>query len=150
MPSKLDLVYTNDHAIKKDDIYHCSFVCNKHKKPKLRDLDESPILKKKRVVVGTNCKVCITIGDYDVSGKWIVCIVNLEHNHVLTPASSFLILTYRYIPFRYQKILQYNEEQDMLPKDNIDIVIRSAGDMVSVLLHVEMLVIIWISTRDKS
>jgi hypothetical protein len=38
----------------------------------------------------------------------------------------------------------------MLPKDNNDIVISSAGDMVSVLLHVEVLVIIWISTGDKS
>jgi hypothetical protein len=102
-------------------------VCNKHKKSKLRDLDEAPILEKKRNVVGTDCKVCITIGDCDVSGKWIVCTVNLVHNHDLTLASSFLIPTYRYISFRYQKILQYNEDQGMLPKDNIDIVIRSAG-----------------------
>jgi hypothetical protein len=56
-----------------------------------------------------------------------VCAVNLEHNQDLTTGSSFLILTYRYIPFRYQKILQYNEDQGMLSNDNIDIVIKSVG-----------------------
>jgi hypothetical protein len=34
----------------------------------------------------------------------------------------------------------------MLSKDNIDIMIRCAGDMVSVFLHIEMLIIIWTST----
>jgi hypothetical protein len=44
-------------------------VCNKHKKLKLRDLDEAPISEKKMAVVGIICKNCITIGDYDVSEK---------------------------------------------------------------------------------
>jgi hypothetical protein len=44
-------------------------MCNKNKKSKLRDLDEAFTPEKKKVVVGIECKACITIGDCDVSGK---------------------------------------------------------------------------------
>jgi FAR1 DNA-binding domain len=110
-----------------EDIYHYSFACLKHKKYVIKDCDKSSIPERRRAVVRTECKASITIGYNDFIGTWVVCTINLEHNHDLNPDSSFLIPSYRYIPIRFQKILEYNEDLGMAPKNNIDVVIKSAG-----------------------
>jgi hypothetical protein len=108
-----------------EDIYHHSFACLKHKKYVIKDCDKSFISERRRVVVGTERKASITIGDNDFSSTWVICTINLEHNHDLNSYSSFLIPSYCYIPIRFQKILKYNEDLGMAPKDNIDVVIKS-------------------------
>jgi FAR1 DNA-binding domain len=112
---------------KDEDIYHCLFACLKHKKSIIKDCDKSSIPEMRRVVVGIECKACITIGDNDFTGTWVVWTINLEHNYNLNPYSSFFIPNYRYIPIRFSKILEYNENFGMTLKDNIDVVIKSVG-----------------------
>ena len=93
------------------------------------------------------------VSDSDMTGKWHVCKVNLVHNHDLSPESLFLIPAFRYIPIRYQNMLEYNEDQGMAPGDNIEIVFKIAGlfalhvssvelGIRRVLLHERMLAII--------
>jgi hypothetical protein len=46
----------------------------------------------------------------------------------LNPDSSFFFIpNYHYIPIRLQKMLEYNEDLGMSPKDNIDVVIKNVG-----------------------
>jgi hypothetical protein len=92
--------------------------------------------------VKTECKAGITIEDNDFTSIWVVCTVNLEHNHDLSLNSDFLIPSYRYIPIRFQKNLEYNENFGMTPKDNINVVIKNARVMVSVSLRVGMITIV--------
>jgi FAR1 DNA-binding domain len=86
---------------KDEDIYHCSFACLNHKKSVIKYYDKSSIPEMRRAVVGTECKTSIIIGDNDFTGTWVICTINLEHNHDLNPDSSFLIPSYRYIPIRF-------------------------------------------------
>jgi FAR1 DNA-binding domain len=121
-----DICKRSSHK-KGEDIYHCSSACIKHKKSVIKDCDESSIPERRRAIVGTECKAGITIGDNGFTGTWVVCTINLEYNHDLNPDSSFFIPSYRYIPIRFQKMLEYNEDLGMTLKDNIDVVIKSAG-----------------------
>jgi FAR1 DNA-binding domain len=82
---------------KGEDIHHCSSACLKHKKSVIKDCDKSSIPERRRAIVGTECKAGITIGDNDFTGTWVVCTINLEHDHDLNPDSFFLfqvIVTY--------------------------------------------------------
>jgi zinc finger SWIM domain-containing protein 3 len=90
-------------------------------------VDGEPFLERRRAGVGTNCKAFFKVSDSYMTGKWHVCKVNLVHNHDLSPESSFLIPAFRYIPIRYQNMLEYNEDQGMAPGDNIEIVFKIAG-----------------------
>jgi len=113
---------------KKDDyIYDYHFACSKYKKPWERSVDGEPESERRRPTVGTHCKAFLKVSDYDQNGKWVVRAVNLEHNHELLPESSFLIPAFRYIPVRYQNMLEYNEDQGISPGDNIEIVLKNAG-----------------------
>jgi hypothetical protein len=96
----------------------------KRKKPEELDCDKPLLPERKRAVLGTECKVMITISYSDFVNRWIISKVHLEHNHDLTPESSNLISTHRYIPLRFKKELEFNNEDEGLSsKDNIDMVI---------------------------
>jgi FAR1 DNA-binding domain len=57
-----------------------------------------PVPERKRPVLGTECKAMLTISDPGFLNRWVITKVNLEHNHVLTPGSSYLSTTYRAAP----------------------------------------------------
>lgn len=57
---------------KSDNIYYCSFACKKYKKSGVRAVVKPPILDRRRVFVGTECKFSTTIGDYDMTEKLVV------------------------------------------------------------------------------
>ena len=107
------------------EIHHYTFSCSKFKMA-VTHID-GPVPMKRRGNVGTCCKACIKLGDTDLSGTWVVKNVILEHNHELLPETTFLISGYRYIPNRYQKLLEYNEDQGLLVSVNINLVIKTAG-----------------------
>lgn len=110
---------------KGNQINHCCFACCKQKDCKV--YVDGPFPERDRPVVGTGCKACLKLKDLDLSGKWVVVEVILDHNHVLQPESSFLISGFRYIPKRYQDLLDFNEEQGLAVSVNINLVIKCAG-----------------------
>lgn len=82
---------------KKDDLcYHYSFACNKHKKIIERDSYVPPLPERNQPVLGTECKAMLTIVDLGFLNRWVTKF-HLEHSHVLTPDSSYLITTYHEI-----------------------------------------------------
>jgi hypothetical protein len=67
----------------------------------------------------------MTIADHDFNSRWVVQSVNLKHNHAMN--ASFLIPTHRFIPERYKKLIEFNEDLSMEPCKNIASVIEAAG-----------------------
>lgn len=113
---------------KKDGlIYHYVFACNKYKKVKERDCAMPAVPEKNRPVFAGKCKASIGITDHGFVNRWEISKVHLEHNHELTPDSSFLITIPRDIPLRYQKQLESNEDKGIPASININIVISDAG-----------------------
>jgi len=86
-----------------------------------------PVPERKRPVLGTECKAMLTISDPGFLNRWVITKVNLEHNHVLTPDSSYLSTTYREIPLRFKKELETNDDDAMPAWLNITTVIKHAG-----------------------
>lgn len=107
--------------------YDYHFACSKHKKPFEKVSDGLPDVLRRRGHVGTQCRAFLKVTDSKMVGRWVVRGVCLDHNHPLFADSAFLIPTFRYIPHRYQRMLESNEDQGMTPSDNIESVLKHAG-----------------------
>jgi hypothetical protein len=82
---------------------------------------------RRRGFVGTGCPACIKLRPSNTRDGWVVIEVNVEHNHILQPDSSFLISGFRYIPVRYQQMLDFHDDSGMAIAANIKLVIKIAG-----------------------
>lgn len=118
-------VFKRSNHKNKDLSQHYVLACSKCKIPKTSNQGRIP--KRRRAVVSTGCKACVKLKSTSITGGWLVVYVNLDHNHVLQPESSFLISGYRYIPKRLQDLLDYHEEQGMPVSVNINLVVKGAG-----------------------
>lgn len=108
-----------------DQVHQYVFACGKCR-TEASHIDER-IPEKKRASVSTGCNACLKLVDTDLVGTWVVKEVVLSHNHELVPDKAFLISGFRYIPNRYQRLLEFHEEQGLTIAANINLVIKTAG-----------------------
>jgi hypothetical protein len=81
------------------------FLCLQQTQEAGRESNVPPLPERNRPVLGTECKAMLTISDPGFLNRRVITKVNLEHNHVLTPDSSYLSTTYRSAPLRFKKEL---------------------------------------------
>ena len=104
---------------------HYVFSCSKFKKKIVSNNNRIPI--RRKCGIGTGCPTCIKVKPYNTDGRWVVIEVNGQHNHILQPEFSFLIFDFRYIPVRYQQMLDFHDDSGMAIAGNIKLVIKIAG-----------------------
>jgi zinc finger SWIM domain-containing protein 3 len=69
----------------------------------------------------------LTVSNSGLLNHWVITKVNVEHNHVLTPDTSYLIIIYREILIHFKKELETNDDDRMPSWLNITTVIKHAG-----------------------
>lgn len=106
-------------------ITHYVFTCAKWPKRVTSNNGRIPI--RKRGCVGTGCPACVKLKPSNLGGGWVVVEYVGDHNHILQPQSAFLISGFRYIPIKYQNLLEFNDDQGLGVSINIKLVIKSAG-----------------------
>lgn len=103
------------------------FECTKFREKREKVEEGEPFPERRRPSGNSNCKVFLKIKYSQLTGSWRVDKLFLEHNHELTPGSSFLIPGYRYIPKRFKDMLEFNSDQGLSPANNIELVLKMAG-----------------------
>lgn len=106
-------------------ITHYVFTCAKWPRKVTSNNGRIPI--RKRACVGTGCPACVKLKPSNLIGGWVVVEYVGHHNHILQPQSAFLISGFRYIPVKYQNMLEFNDDQGLGVSINIKLVIKSAG-----------------------
>jgi hypothetical protein len=69
----------------------------------------------------------LSVSNSGLLNHWVITKVNVEHNHVLTLDTSYLIITYREIPIDFKKELETNDYDGMPTWLNITTVIKHVG-----------------------
>ena len=92
---------------KGDTVVAVRFQCTKFRAKRETVQDGEPFPERRRPSGNANCKVFLKIRYSELTGSWRVSKLDLDHNHELTPGSSFLIPAYRYITVSFLHLLQY-------------------------------------------